>query len=223
MGTPIGNLEDMTPRAARILNEADVILCEDTRVGSKLLSALGIKKSLLSWHQHSDSEKFFQIKSKLEAGKNLAFISDAGTPGISDPGGELVARLVEEGFSVSAAPGVSALTCALSISGFPADKFVFSGFPPHKNKRRKFFVSVAESEHTLVFYEAASRVRKALAELAEFCPERPICLCRELTKKFESVYRGSVQEVTRMEFPEKGEFVAVLGPKKFDKNSIYTD
>ncbi len=217
VATPIGNLGDITLRAIETLKTVDIILCEDTRVTVNLLRHLGIEKQTMSYHEHSDDAAVRKVKELLGQGKNLALVTDAGTPGISDPGNKLIEQLSrnnEQGTSEIAIvpiPGVSAVVTALSISGFPTDKFLFLGFPPHKNKRKKFFESVAASEHTAVFYESSHRIKKALGELGEVLgPKHEVCVCRELTKKFESIYRGSIQEINAMEILDKGEFVVVV-------------
>ncbi len=213
VATPIGNLKDITERALETLRSADLILCEDTRVTRNLLSRYEIDTDVMSYHQHSDDKKIKEILSLLEDGKYLALVTDAGTPAISDPGGILVNIVRRElpDVEVTAAPGVSAVITALSISGMPADKFVFLGFPPLKKKRKKYFEEVAAQKHTVVFYESCHRIKKAIENLAEVLDkDAQVCVCRELTKKFESVYRGTIGEVMNMEIPEKGEFVVVI-------------
>ncbi len=212
VATPIGNLGDMSKRAIDILKSVTLILCEDTRVTRKLLSHYQVHTPVLSYHQHSDSKKLAEIMQKLQAGQDLALVTDAGTPAISDPGALLVKAVSEfSGSRIIPIPGPSALIAALSISGFPADSFVFMGFVPHKNGRKKFFERMAEERRTTVCYESTHRIKKMLNQLNESVdPQRPACLCRELTKKFESVYRGSIAELARMDIVEKGEFVLVL-------------
>jgi 16S rRNA (cytidine1402-2'-O)-methyltransferase len=212
VATPIGNLGDITDRAREVLSEVDRIYAEDTRVTKKLLSLFGITNSVETLHQHSGEMVFERVLTELRAGGSIAYVSDAGTPGISDPGGLLVAYLFDHGFShIVAVPGASAVTAALSISGLRSDKYLFLGFPPQKNKRNRFFAEVAESHHTVVFYESSHRILKALNNLAEVLePLRTICVQREITKKFESVYRGTISELLTMSIPEKGEFVVVV-------------
>lgn len=216
VATPIGNLSDITLRAIETLKTADLILCEDTRVTQKLLNHFGIQTKTMSYHQHSDSRRVREIADLLESGKNLALVTDAGTPGISDPGNKLIAdlRLWISDLNFVPVPGASAVITALSVSGFPTDKFLFLGFPPHKKGRDKFFREVAEAKYTVAFYESSHRITKAIAQLAAVLePERNVCICRELTKKFETVYRGTMKEIGEMTVSEKGEFVVVVGVK----------
>ncbi|TAN32934.1 16S rRNA (cytidine(1402)-2'-O)-methyltransferase [Patescibacteria group bacterium] len=228
VATPIGNLGDITLRALETLKNVDFILCEDTRVTKNLLAHYKIEKPLISYHQHTDARKTKEIIGLLESGKNLALVTDAGTPSISDPGAHSFLPLLGggqattpknlvwwqgRGYSVVPIPGPSAVVAALSISSLPTDKFVFMGFPPHKNKRQKFFKEVAEAKHTVVFYESSHRIKKCLAELAQvLSPNRQVVICRELTKKFESVYRGTISEIASQTIPDKGEFVIVISP-----------
>jgi len=211
--TPIGNLGDISLRAIETLKTVDMILCEDTRVTKKLLDHYQITTPTLSYHQHSDNKKIKEIKELLAQGKNLALVTDAGTPGISDPGNLLISNLRTENpdFIARPIPGACALTAALAISGFPTDKFIFMGFPPHKNKRQKFFKEVAENKYTTVFYESNHRIKKCLDNLKEVLkPDRQVLVCRELTKKFEAIYRGTIEDILNMDMPEKGEFVVVI-------------
>ena len=213
VATPIGNLGDITLRALEILKSVDFVLSEDTRVGGQLLAHFQIKKSFISYHHHSDQSKVKEIIVHLENGKNLALITDAGTPGISDPGNILISDIIKNNpqAEIIPVPGASAVISALSVSGFPTDKFLFLGFPPHKNKRQKFFKEVAAAEHTVVFYESPHRIKKCLGELAEVLESgREVVVCRELTKKFESIYRGTMEEILKINIPEKGEFVIVV-------------
>lgn len=207
VATPIGNLGDVTQRALQVLEEVDVILCEDTRVTIKLLNHFDIKKKSISLHQHSSEEKMVAL---LEQYENIAYVSDAGTPGISDPGNKLVAKARELGVDVSPIPGPSALISALSVSGFPTDKFLFLGFMPRKGKN-KVFQQIKESEYTIAFYESPHRIMKTLTELIPFLTDKKVCACRELTKKFESIYVGSIEEVVEQVEPkQKGEFVVIV-------------
>ena len=213
VATPIGNLGDITLRAIDTLKSVDLILCEDTRVTKNLLDHFEIKTPTLSYHHHSDERKVKEIQNELLGGKNLALVTDAGTPGISDPGNMLVSLLVKRmpELVIEAIPGPSALTAALSISGFPTDRFIFLGFPPHKNKRQKYFKEVAEQEVTTVFFESGHRILKCLNDLKSvLSSERQLVVCRELTKKFETVYRGNIDQIMEIMKDERGEFVIVI-------------
>ncbi len=217
VSTPIGNLEDITFRALRILKEVDLIVCEDTRQTLKLLNHYNIKKPLVSYFQHSKLSKVDYIIGELHQGKNLALVTDAGTPGISDPGNKLISSIVEkaEKVEIISIPGPSALTAAASVSGFPMDKFLFLGFPPAKKKRKKFFEEIAGSKHTVIFYESPHRILKTLKELSSFIGNlREIVVCRELTKQFESIYRGRAEQIIKILESDKnnlkGEFVVIV-------------
>jgi 16S rRNA (cytidine1402-2'-O)-methyltransferase len=208
LATPIGNLQDASPRFKNTLNQVDLILCEDTRVTKKLLSYYQIAKPVLSYHQHSSLKKEKYILEQIQKGKKLALVSDAGTPSISDPGSKLIEFLLKEKplLKITPIPGPTALAAALSIAGWPADKFLFLGFPPVKKKRKKFFQEIEKAKYTVVFYESPHRINKSLAELN---PQAEVVVCRELTKKFETIYRGQVQKVMKQIKP-KGEFVIVV-------------
>jgi 16S rRNA (cytidine1402-2'-O)-methyltransferase len=221
IATPIGNLKDITLRALEVLKEADFILCEDTRQTMKLLNHYGISKPLVSYFQHSKISKIEYIIDLLKRGKNLALVTDAGTPGISDPGNLLIEHIThnikQEGVKIVPIPGASAVATALSISGFPADKFIFMGFPPHKKGREKFFKEIADAKYTIVFYESVHRIVKALEQLKNAIDKnRQIVVCRELTKQFESIYRGDIDEILEKVKGDKikGEFVVVLEAKQ---------
>ena len=216
VSTPIGNLKDITLRALDTLRDADLILCEDTRVTRKLLDHYTISKETLSYHQHSRESRIREIIDLIRSGKNIALVCDAGTPGISDPGNKLVNRLINESVNqvkIIPIPGPSALATAASISGFPMDKFVFLGYPPTKKKRKKFFQEIASSHYPVIFYESPHRIIKTLNELREAVGgERSAVVGRELTKKFESVYRGSIAEVFRAveRDVKKGEYTIII-------------
>ena len=219
VATPIGNLEDISKRALRILSEVDLILCEDTRKTKRLLDFYNIKKQTLSYHQHSKLKKIDYIVDLLKIGKNLALVSDAGTPGISDPGNSLVEEAIkrlEDKVKVVPVPGASAVIAAASVSGFPTDKFLFSGFPPVKKKRKKFFEEVTGSKYPVIFYESPYRILKTLAELKEIDSKLKIVVGRELTKKFETIYRGDIGKVIKdiQNDKIKGEFVVIVEGKK---------
>jgi len=215
IATPIGNLEDIGFRVLRTLKEADLILCEDTRVTKKLLEHYHIEKPIESYHQHSNLNKVEKIKELLKQGKNLALVSDSGTPGISDPGNKLISILVGELMSnleIVPIPGPSAVTAIASISGFPMDKFVFMGFPPHKKGRQKFFKELNEYKYPVIIYESPHRIIKTLNELKNI-NEFDIVVGRELTKKFETIYRGKISEIIPRIEP-RGEFVIIVNPAK---------
>ena len=214
VATPIGNLGDITLRALDTLKEADAILCEDTRVTAKLLAHYDIKKPLVSCHEHTDERKLFQIIERLREGERLAFVSDAGTPGLSDPGNRLVELTIAAEILVIPIPGVSALATIVSVAGINMQEFVFRGFPPHKKGRETFFKAVAGSDAPVVYYESPHRVMKNLELLQKFAPGKKVVIGRELTKMFEEVVRGSIQEGLQYfaEHPEKikGEFVIIV-------------
>lgn len=218
VATPIGNLNDLSNRAKETFASADAILCEDTRVTSKLLAVIGVQKTLVAYHQHSDETRTKQIINRLRNGESLALVTDAGTPGISDPGGRLVEAVLNElgnTVNISPIPGPCAAIAALSISGFPTDAFVFLGFPPHKKGRNAYFDRIAAIESTVVFYESTHRILKTLDHLGRVIVNRPIVVGRELTKLHETVYRGTVAEVTKQleSTSIKGEFVIVIRAK----------
>ena len=220
VATPIGNLEDITLRALRVLSEVDTILCEDTRVTKKLLQKYDIKTSTLSYHAHSKLSKVEKIYKLLEEGKNLALVSDAGTPTISDPGSFLISQIrkrFEQSVEIIAIPGASALTAALSVSGVPASEFLFLGFLPHKKGRQKLFKEIAESGRTVVFYESPHRILKTLESLdSSLGGGKEVVIARELTKIHEEVVSGTPDELLAIlkEYPkkQKGEFVVIIRP-----------
>ncbi len=213
VSTPIGNLGDITIRAVATLKEVSYIFCEDTRVTQKLLTHFEIKTPTKSFHQHSNMAKYSEVFDILKSGKNVAVVSDAGTPGISDPGSMLVDYIQkkDDTIKIIPIPGVSAVTTVLSVSGFPVDKFVFMGFPPNKNKRKKYFEEAAGNKYTTVFYESSHRIEKAIKELSEVMDENTeIFIGRELTKKFETFYKGKIKDIAKMKISNKGEFVVVI-------------
>lgn len=213
VSTPIGNLGDMTFRAIATLKEVGFVFCEDTRVTRKLLDYFEIKTPVETYHQHSYQSTSNHILNLLKEGVNVAIVSDAGTPGISDPGSELVGFIRKhlDSVSIVPVPGVSAVVTALSVSGFRTDKFTFLGFPPHKNKRKKFFTEIAESKHTTVIYESSHRIEKAIKELGEVLPaDTNVFIGRELTKMFETFYYGKISDVQNVKITTKGEFVIVI-------------
>ena len=224
--TPIGNLDDITLRAVNVLRDVDFILAEDTRTTSFLLKHLGIEKKLYSHHKFNEHATVKMVAESIAAGRNAALVSDAGTPGISDPGFLLVRTCVEAGIEVETRPGATALIPALVQSGFPCDRFCFEGFLPQKKGRAKQLQSLAAEERTMIFYESPYRVVKCLEQFAEvFGPERRVSVSRELTKKFEQTVRGTVAEVLehfRTTDP-KGEFVIVLAGKPKPKRETAAD
>ena len=215
IATPIGNLGDISSRALRVLSEVDLILCEDTRVTKNLLDRFQIKTPTLSYHQHSKLQKVDHIIGLLESGKNLALVSDAGTPGIADPGNKLIEEVTAKNIALNIVPlpGPSAVLSAASIAGFSMDRFLFLGFPPVKKRRKKFMEEVVSSKYPVVFYESPYRIIKTLKELQSGLADRPIVVCRELTKKFETIYRGKTGEIiSKIEKDKiKGEFTVVIG------------
>jgi len=216
VATPIGNLEDTTLRALRVLKEADVIYCEDTRVTKKLLTRYEIATPLHRLDANTEARGAEEVVRRLEVGERVAYCTDAGTPGISDPGYRLVAVVREAGFTVEAIPGPSALTAALSIAGVPADSFRFMGFLPHKKGRQTSLKTIAAEQGTIVLYESSHRILKLLGELVTVVPERRLSIVREVTKKFEEVQIGTAAELGALfvERPEhtKGEFVIIIAP-----------
>ncbi len=221
VATPIGNLADITLRALETLKQADAIACEDTRVTSKLLARFDIKKPLLIFHARSGRLASDRILTLLGEGKHVALVTDAGTPGISDPGSMLVhevrARLGDD-VRIETIPGPSALTAALAIAGVPTDEFIFLGFLPHKKGRQTLFKEIAQTGRTVVFYESPHRIEKALASLAELMPERKVTTLRELTKIHESVVEGTATEVathfTQNPAQVRGEFVVIVSASR---------
>jgi 16S rRNA (cytidine1402-2'-O)-methyltransferase len=215
VATPIGNLEDITLRALRTLKECDLVAAEDTRRTGQLLKHFGISKPLVSYFQFNEARRSEEILERLRHGEKIALVTDAGSPGISDPGERVVKAAIAAGFRVESVPGPSALVAALTASGLPAGEFYFIGFLPHKSGQRlSKLQQLAAVPGTLVFYESPYRVQKLLAELAQVFPERPTVLARELTKKFEEFLRGMpaalLHELNNRSV--KGEFVVLVGP-----------
>lgn len=216
VATPIGNLRDITLRALDLLSVADRILCEDTRVTAKLLQHYGISRPTTSYHEHNAERMLPRVMEHLAAGETVALVSDAGTPLVSDPGYRLVRAAVERGLMVTALPGPSAALAALSVAGLPTDRFLFAGFPPQKSAaRRRFFEEFRATSATLIFYESPHRLQPSLKDAAETLGDRPAAICRELTKKFEEVRRGTLGALARIYGEEesvKGEIVLIVGP-----------
>jgi 16S rRNA (cytidine1402-2'-O)-methyltransferase len=216
--TPIGNLEDMTFRAIRVLKEADLILAEDTRTSNKLMMHFEIDTPLKSYHQHNEHKVLDHIINLLQSGSHIALISDAGTPAISDPGFLLVRECVKARIKVECLPGATAFVPALVASGLPADKFFFEGFLPHKKGRQTRLKYLADLPYTFLIYESPYRLVKCLKQLSEFCgSDRIACVCRELSKFYEDVYTDSLENLIQY-YEEnkdkvKGEIVIVVGGK----------
>jgi 16S rRNA (cytidine1402-2'-O)-methyltransferase len=215
VATPIGNLEDMTYRAVRVLGEADLIACEDTRQTQKLLDHYGIRKPTVSYHDHNEAERAQELIAKLEQGLSIVQVSDAGMPGISDPGYRVVTLAIERGFTVVPIPGASALTAALAASGLPTDAFEFRGFLPAKSgQRRTLLESLQGHARTVVVYEAPHRIRETLKDIADVLgPQTPVVIARELTKIHEEFIRGHADRVfaALQERELKGEITLLIG------------
>ena len=215
VATPIGNLEDITLRALRVLRECDVVAAEDTRRSGQLLRHFGIAKPLLSYFQFNEARRSEEVIERLRRGKKIALVTDAGSPGISDPGERVVKAAIAAGLRVEAVPGACALVAGLTASGLPAEEFHFVGFLPHKSgQRRNRLESLKAVSGTLVLYESPFRVEKLLGELNEAFPGRDIVLARELTKKFEEFLRGKPAELLELTKTRslKGEFVVLISP-----------
>ena len=214
--TPVGNLEDITLRALRILKEADLILAEDTRTSSVLLRHYDIHTPMQSYHKFNEHKAVLPLVERLKGGETMALVSDAGTPGISDPGFLLARECVKEGVEVQCLPGATALVPALVMSGLPCDKFVFEGFLPQKKGRQTRLQQIAAEERTVVIYESPYRVLKTLMQLAEVMgPERLVAVCREISKIHEEAVRGTLSDaIAHFQTNEpRGEFVIVIGPQ----------
>ena len=214
--TPIGNLQDITLRALNVLNSVDEIAAEDTRTSLKLLNHFDIKKSLFSYHKHNEQGKSLDIINKLKSGINIALITDAGTPGISDPGSIIVSKCIEEGIAFEVLPGATAITTALVYSGLDTTKFIFRGFLPRENKERKPIIEeIKNIRDTIVLYEAPHRLLNTLEYIKENIGNRKIAVCRELTKLHEEIYRGTLEEALEyfIENRPRGECVLVIEGK----------
>ncbi len=216
VATPIGNLEDISFRAVRILSEVDYILSEDTRVVQKLLGHYNIKKPLISFHHHTGREKFEMVLRDLEKGKSIALVSDAGTPNISDPGGQLVefVRSRNSQINIEPIPGASAITTALSVAGIQADKFTFFGFLPHKKGRMTMLKEILDSKYPVIFYESKHRINKLLKEIKEANTKKKVMIFRELTKMFYTFYNQDIEELCKIFEQDKdaikGEFTVII-------------
>ncbi|MEG1415549.1 MAG: 16S rRNA (cytidine(1402)-2'-O)-methyltransferase [Clostridium sp.] len=213
VATPIGNLKDITIRAIEMLESSDIIAAEDTRQTLKLLNHLGIRKPLISYHEHNKKFSGDKLIEKLKEGNSIALVSDAGTPGISDPGEDIVKLCIEEGIEVFACPGPVAGIYALTVSGLPTDKFVFEGFLEKEGKgRREGLTKLKDERRTIILYEAPHRLQKTLSELYATVGDRKIAICRELTKRYEEVLRLTLSQAIKHfeEVQPKGEFVLIL-------------
>jgi len=225
VSTPIGNMEDITLRALRILKEVDLIAAEDTRRTGLLLKHFSIQASLTSYFEGNELKKREFILAKLKEGKNVALVSDAGTPGVSDPGFRLIQLAIENQLPIVPIPGSSAVITALSVSGLPTDAFLFKGFLPHKSKKRKDLLREMENvRETLIFYESPHRISETLNDILEILGDREIVLTRELTKVYEEIIRGKVSEILKQvgERTLKGEITLVISGKtrKFTRSAV---
>ena len=219
IGTPIGNLEDITFRAARILASVPLVAAEDTRVTRRLLTHLDAKPRLLSCNEHNWSRRLPSLLEALESG-DVALVTDAGSPGISDPGAGLVAAVAEAGYPVVSIPGVSAVSAALSVAGFPADRFTFLGFlPRRKSQRTAILTDAASLSQTLVIFEAPHRLRATLTDIADALNDPPLAVCRELTKLHEEVWRGLASDALAHFAEPRGEFTVVVGPTVLEETA----
>lgn len=214
VATPIGNLSDITLRALEVLKSVDVVLAEDTRVSKKLFSHYNINTKIISWHQHSSDKDFSKLEKYFQDEKDIALITDAGSPGISDPGGKLI-QLVLENYpdtKIVPIPGASALTAIVSVAGVPMDKFLFLGFLPHKKGRQTLMEEIKESKRPVIFFESVHRIIKALEKLSD-C-DKELIVGRELTKQFETIYRGKAKDILEKLQSDKsqikGEFVVIV-------------
>ena len=212
VATPIGNIEDITLRALRVLGEVHLIAAEDTRVTRKLLSHYDIHTRTTSYHEHNRASKTPVLLAALADGKDVALVTDAGTPAVSDPGDDLVRAALDQGFRVASVPGPSAVTAALAASGMPADQFVYVGFLPRRGSdRRKLLASLAQEERAIVLLETPHRLRAGLTDALDALGDRPVSVCRELTKLHEEVFRGLLSEAIDHFDQPRGEFTVVIG------------
>jgi len=212
VATPIGNLGDITLRALEVLKSVDTILAEDTRVTKKLLNHYKISAKLESFHEHSSDKKMAQILSRLQDGEDIAYVTDAGTPGVSDPGGKLVSLALKQGIKVVPIPGASAVSTVASVAGLKENGFLFVGFLPHKKGKETFIKSFADSKYPIIFYEAPTRLVKTLQKIKDILGNRQVLIGRELTKKFEEIYKADLDAATQHFNSKKprGELTVVL-------------
>ena len=219
VATPIGNLADLTQRAKSLLEQVDAIACEDTRTTGALLNRLEINRPLFAYHDHNEREAAQGIVAKLQAGKSVALVTDAGTPGISDPGFRVARECRKRGLPVTPVPGACALTTLLSVSGLPTDAFFFAGFlAPKSAARRRFLEEYRVFKHTICLYESCHRIEKLVTEIEEiFGPDRCVCIGRELTKRYETIHTGPIGRVRQQLAKEskKGEFVVLIAPETY--------
>ena len=227
VSTPIGNLEDITLRAVNVLKDCDVIACEDTRTTKKLLARYGIETAVTSYHEHNEVEKSPKLLEKLKEGKDIALVSDAGTPSVSDPGWRLVNLSIENNIEAIPIPGPSAVLSALVVSGLPVDRFLFLGFfPKTVGKKKELLKDVEHHPYTLIFYESTRRLSGSLSVLLEILGDRNICIAREMTKLYEEVIRGSVSEVISIlskRVSVKGEVTVVIEGSRGGRGKISTE
>ncbi len=220
VATPIGNLEDLSARAVHVLGACDVVACEDTRRTGRLLVRLGISKPLVSCHEHNEAGRAAGLAARAAAGACVALVSDAGTPGVSDPGYRLVRAAIEAGVAVVPVPGPSSVLAALAASGLPTDRFVFEGFLPAKGaKRLKTLEALLAEERTVVLFESPHRITRLVREIADFAPARPLVLARELTKMHEEILRDTARGLhdALAERKMRGECVLLIGPARMEK------
>jgi 16S rRNA (cytidine1402-2'-O)-methyltransferase len=220
--TPIGNVGDITQRAVNVLQQVDLVACEDTRHSGRLLKRLGLSKKLISYHDFNELQRAQQLLTKIKQGMSIAVITDAGSPGISDPAYRVVQAAIAGNVEIVPLPGATAIIPALSASGLPTDRFFFEGFLPHKSAaRRKRLEQLKEFEHTLVFYESPHRVEKSLGDMLEILGDRHACLAREISKLYEQFIRGSISDIlTEIALkPPKGEIVLIIEGKKAEKEN----
>jgi 16S rRNA (cytidine1402-2'-O)-methyltransferase len=217
VATPIGNLQDLTARGREVLSGVKLVFAEDTRVAAKLLAHIGATPRVIALHHHTEGAAMAKAIAELESAGEAALVSDAGTPGISDPGNQFIRELLDRAMDVEITPipGPSSITAALSICGYPTDRFRVLGFPPHKNKRNKYFDEVAATEETVVVLESVHRIKKTLQDLNRVMPDRQMMVARELTKMFETIYRGTASEIDSQisDSETRGEFVIIITAK----------
>ena len=221
VSTPIGNLEDITFRAIRILKESPLIAAEDTRRTKKLLSHYKLETKTISYFEHNSFARIPKLINHLNSGEDLALVSDAGTPGISDPAYRLIRAAIDSNFLVQSIPGPSAFLTALVCSGLPTDRFIFEGFLPHKKGRKGKLEKIKDIDATVIYYESPNRIKKTLNDILKYVGDRPAVICRELSKKFEEISRGKVSELLNNfnNGKAKGEFVIMIA--KDDKNVYF--